>query len=303
MKKSNYTITNWSDYNKALKNRGRINFWISDDAISNWICGTDTRNYYSDASIELCLTLMSVYHLNLRSVQGFIESVFELSGINLEVPDFSTICRRRKTIKCVLGSFKTSGEVHVAIDSTGIKIYGEGEWKVRMHGISKRRTWRKLHIGVNESNGEILSAKVTTASIADGDMLVEIISDIDVDIKQVSADKGYDKRKCYEVLSGKGIKATIDIMENAVFWADNGIGHQRNENLYYIKLYDKETWKLCDNYHRRSISENVFFRFKTIFGDNVTSRLLESQTNDIIIRCKILNKMFQDCKPISVKIN
>lgn len=303
MKNSKYIITNWSDYNNSLKNRGRISFWISDEAISNWICGTDIRNYYSDTSIELCLTLMSIYHLTLRSVQGFVESVFDLSGIILEVPDFSTICRRRKKLNCNLGSLKSIGEVHVAIDSSGIKIYGEGEWKVRMHGISKRRTWRKLHIGVNESNGEILSAKVTTASIADGDMLKEIISDINVDIKQVSADKGYDKKKCYEVLREKNIKATINIVDNAVFWPDSGIGNQRNENLYYIKLYDKETWKLCDNYHRRSISENVFFRFKTIFGENVTSRLLESQTNDIIIRCKMLNKMFQCCKPISVKIN
>ena len=115
--------------------------------------------------------------------------------------------------------------------------------------------------------------------------------------------KGYDKRKCYEVLRDKDIKATIDIVDNAVFWVDDEFYHQRNENLYYIQLYDKKTWKQSDDYHRRSISENVFFRLKTIFGESVASRLLESQTNDLIVRCNILNKMFQDCKPISVKIN
>ena len=88
-----------------------------------------------------------------------------------------------------------------------------------------------------------------------------------------------------------------------MFWVDEGFYHQRNENLYYIKLYDKEIWKNSDDCHRRSISENVFFRLKTIFGESVASRLIESQTNDLIIRCNMLNKMFQDCKPISVKIN
>ena len=126
----------------------------------------------------------------LRSVQGFLDSIFDLSGIILEVPDSSTICRRRKKLKCKLISFNSINErIHVAVDSTGIKIYGEGEWKVRMHKESKRRTWRKLHIGVNESNGDIVAAKVTTASIADCDMLGELISNID-NIKQVSAD-GY----------------------------------------------------------------------------------------------------------------
>ena len=134
---------------------------------------------------------MSMYHLTLRSVQGFLESIFDLSGIILEVPDYSTICRRGKNLKCKLFSFKSINErVHIAVDSTGIKIYGEGEWKVRMHKESKRRTWRKLHIGVNESNGDIVSVGVTTPSIADCDMLGELISNIDMDIKQVSAD-GY----------------------------------------------------------------------------------------------------------------
>ncbi|MFN8576605.1 MAG: IS5 family transposase [Candidatus Sericytochromatia bacterium] len=298
MKKSRYIITNWSEYNKSLKNRGRFNFWFTEDIEKYWYDATG-ESYYSDIAIEFCLTIMSIYHLKLRSVQGFLESIFKISKIYLEVPDYSTICRRRQKLNCNLGKVSSSDNIHVAVDSTGIKIYGECEWKVKMHDFSKRRTWRKLHIGVNESTGEILSTKVTSSSIVDSAMFEEVLSDIKSSIRCVSADKGYDKRKCYDILIEKGIKPIIDIVDNAVYWS---INHPRNENLYFIKTYDKETWKQNSEYHRRSISENVFFRYKTIFGESLKSRKFESQTNDIIIRCKMLNKMFQNCKPISVKI-
>lgn len=299
MKKSKYIITNWSDYNKSLKNRGRFNFWFTEDIKNAWY-ETVEESYYSDIAIEFCLTIMAIYHLKLRSVEGFLESIFELSKIDLEVPDYSTICRRRQKLNCDLGKLELKDNIHVAVDSTGIKIYGECEWKVKMHDFSKRRTWRKLHIGVNESTGEILSSKVTNSSIVDSAMFEEVLSDIKSVIRCVSADKGYDKRKCYDVLIEKKIKPIIDIVDNAVYWSSSY--HPRNENLYFINTYDKETWKQSSDYHRRSISENVFFRYKTIFGETIKSQIFQSQSNDITIRCKMLNKMFQDCKPLSVKI-
>ena len=156
--KALYRVKNWSEYDKALVQRGSITFWMSDDFEKTWMhTGKKQRGSqfdYSDQAILVMLTIKEVFHLTNRGVEGFVRSLFWMMKINLPVPDHSTLSKRGKELKVNLPK-KTSQSLNIVMDSTGLKIYGEGEWKVRMHGVSKRRTWRKLHVGANPEDGEI----------------------------------------------------------------------------------------------------------------------------------------------------
>ena len=154
--KTLYHVKNWSAYETALVQRGSITFWLADDFASTWhYAGAKQRGAqfdYSDQAIRIMLTVKEVFHLTNRAVEGFMRSLFQLLNIHLAVPDHSTLSKRGKTLPVPLPK-KAHGPLTIVMDSTGLKIYGEGEWKVRTHGKSKRRTWRKLHVGVDADSG------------------------------------------------------------------------------------------------------------------------------------------------------
>jgi hypothetical protein len=174
------------------------------------------------------------------------------------------------------------------------KVYGEGEWKVRQHGWSKRRTWRKFHLGINEATGTIEAAEVTGNGIADCDMLEPLLRQVRDTIDQLSADGAYDKRKCYDILEELGIIAAIPPQKNAKIWHRRRINeapHARDENLRRIREIGRDKWKEEVGYHRRSLAENTMYRFKTAFGDIIASRVFSRQRTEVLLKCKILNKM------------
>jgi hypothetical protein len=163
LKKAKYHINNWREYNEALVNRGSLTFWFDEEAIELWHQtqhsgrrGTPRR--YSDVSIQCALILGVVFRLPLRATEGLVRSVIELMGLTLPTPDYTTLCRRRGDLQVHLPRHLAKGTVHVVLDATGLKVFGEGEWKVRQHGQGKRRTWRKLHLAVDEASHEILAA-------------------------------------------------------------------------------------------------------------------------------------------------
>ena len=223
--------------------------------------------------------------------------------IELPVPEHSTVSRRKGKLEVMLPVVPKQGKVHVVVDSTGVKVYGEGEWKTRQHGVSKRRTWRKLHLGVDESTGEILSAVVTTNDFHDGEMLEELLDGIEQEIEQVSADGAYDQGHCYDSISKRQAKAAIPPRKNAKIWQHgncDGPPHPRDENLRAIRKQGRKSWKKNSNYHRRSLSETTMFRLKCIFGGKVGSRKFDNQATELLIQCKALNRMLQIAKPDSV---
>src|SRR5262245_17770318 len=161
-KKATYRIRNWKEYNRALKQRGSLTIWLCDEAIENWTTDELTGERgasptYTDLAILTMAMIQAVYGLPGRQTQGFLQSIFTLLNLDLPAPDHSTLSRRRKKLTVDLPVKKTSEPRHLVIDSTGVKVYGEGEWKVRQHGWSKRRTWLKLHLCVDESSFEIIS--------------------------------------------------------------------------------------------------------------------------------------------------
>ena len=207
-KKTPYRIRNWPAYNAALIGRGSLTLWVDEAAIRSWrYTGPRQRGaqyHYTDTAIACVLTLRAVYHLALRAAEGLARSVFELLEVALPVPSYSTLSRRAAALSLALGALPRSTPLHLVIDSSGFKVYGEGEWKVRQHGWSKRRTWRKLHLAVNEATGEIVAAVASEAGVSDDEALPDIVAQVEGDIGQVSADGAYDKRPCYDAWPSAG---------------------------------------------------------------------------------------------------
>src|SRR5919106_1563947 len=211
MKKHSYRIRNWSEYNASLRKRGSLTVWVSSEAVENWTTDELTGEQgasptYTDLAIETMATIQAIYGLAGRQTQGFLQSVFELMNLDLTVPDHSTLSRRRRQLEIALPIKDWSKSRHLVIDSTGVKVYGEGEWKVRQHGIGKRRTWRKLHFCTDEATLEIVSVVASTNDVSDAEALPDLLQDVPGTIEQVSADGAYDQRKCYDTLNKHGSK-------------------------------------------------------------------------------------------------
>ncbi|NJL38689.1 MAG: IS5 family transposase [Leptolyngbyaceae cyanobacterium RM2_2_4] len=308
--KAQYRIRNWSEYNAGLKQRGSLTFWIDESVLEAWLVEDLSSKpgasiFYSDLAITTMATLKAVYHLAGRQCQGFVESIFELMAIDLPVPDHSTLSRRLAGVSIELPVIPKEGARHVVVDSSGVKGYGEGEWKTRQHGVSKRHTWRKLHLGVDEATGEILAAVVTLNHYHDGEVLADVLDGIEEPIERVSTDGAYDHRHCYDEIDAKGAKAVIPPHKDAKVWQHGnrkGKPHQRDENLRYIRKHGRKRWKRDAGYHRRSIAETAMFRFKTIFGGHLSARKFNNQAVELFIKCAALNRMIQIAKPDSDKV-
>ena len=309
-RKTLYRLKNWSEYEKALVQRGSITFWMSDDFEKTWLYAGEKQRgsqfEYSDQAILIMLSVKEVFHLPNRGVEGFMRSIFQLMKINLSVPDHSTLSKRSKDLKVNIPK-KASQTLNIVMDSTGLKIYGEGEWKVRMHGVSKRRTWRKLHVGANPEDGEIQAVLLTENSVSDDQAVDRLLDQIQQTILDFAADGAYDKRKVYNSLNKHSPKVSILIppRKNAHIWKHGNSKAERlkrDENLRTIRKHGRKAWKENSGYHVRSLAETIMFRLKTIFGNELSARLLETQTTQTLVRCAALNKMTHLGMPQSYKV-
>jgi IS5 family transposase len=297
--KRTYRLRNWKEYNKALVRRGSLTLWVSNEIIAQWreTKRTGKRGAprtYTDTAILCMATLEEVYHLPLRATEGLMRSIVKLLGVRLCVPDYTTLCRRRTALEVALPSRRRDEPLHMVVDSTGIKVYGEGEWKVRQHGYTKRRTWRKLHFGVDETTHEFVAVMVSTNDFKDSQLLPDLLEQVESAIKQVSADGAYDSRNSYEALRAKGARAVIPPRKGARIWQHGNTKrerHVRDENLREIRRTGRQEWKREAGYHRRSLAETQVFRVKTIFGERVSARQFEGQAAQMLVRCAALNRM------------
>jgi DDE family transposase len=221
------------------------------------------------------------------------------------VPDHTTVSRRLAKLNVQLPVRQAAKARHIVADSTGVKVYGEGEWKVRQHGYSKRRTWRKLHLCVDEATREIVSVGASTNSVSDGEMLPELLAEVPGAVAQVSADGAYDQRKVYEAINERQAQAAIPPRRGARIWQHGNSREERlvrDENLRSIRKSGRKKWKQESNYHRRSLAETTVFRYKTIFGEKSQSRTIENQFTEMFIKCAVLNRMTHLGMPHSYKV-
>jgi IS5 family transposase len=307
-KKATYRIRNWAEYNRALVRRGSLTIWVDQEALGAW--GHQgpprwgARFVYSDTAIQCLLTLRAVFHLPLRATQGMARSVFELMGLDLGVPHYSTLSRRAADLEVDLAR-KGKGPLHLVLDSTGLKVYGEGEWKVRKHGYSKRRTWRKVHLAIDAESHEIQAVAVTEAGVDDAEEVDHLLEPIDREVASAAADGAYDKRKVYRALEPRAGRILIPPRKNARIWRHgNAAGPPlaRDENLRHIRRVGRTAWKRAVGYHIRSLAETGVFRLKAIFGGHLASRGTERQVTEGAIRCRALNIMTHLGMPDSYKV-
>jgi len=294
-----YHLRNWSEYDQALVNRGSITIWIGEDAIEQWQYKGPTQRgaqfAYSDIAIECMLVVKEVYHLTNRAAEGFMRSIFSVLNIWLDVPDHSTLSRRGRTVHVRLPK-RSKGPLHLVLDSSGLKVYGEGEWKVRQHGWSKRRTWRKVHLATDSETHEIQAVVTSEAGMHDSEAVELMLGEVDRPIDSAAGDGGYDSRSVYQAIQSHspGAKIVIPPRKDAHIW-QHGNCHApplpRDQNLRYIRKHGRHAWKRDSDYHRRSLAETTFYRFKTIFGDHLSARLLAMQEVQVSVRCRALNVM------------
>ncbi len=309
--KRRYKITNWSAYNEALVNRGSLTLWIEDSQIECWH-KAERSGYrgspmtYSDVAIQCSLMIREVFKLALRATEGFLRSLVKWLGVPLQVPDYSTLCRRQKTLSVALP--RTSGQTtrHLVVDSTGLKVYGEGEWKVRQHGAGKRRTWRKFHLAVDSQTQEVVAAELTANFVGDAEVLPDLLSQLlsDEPIDSVAADGAYDTADCHQAIRAKQAKALIPPRAGAVEWPDNedGTAHPRTLILRACAEQGESEWKRTSGYHRRSLAETAMFRMKTLFSDKLKNRNFVAQQVEAYLRVGALNKMTRLGMPVSYPV-
>lgn len=295
--KKQYRISNWHDYNVALVQRGSLEVWLPDDLASGWYAEPahtqGAQQVYTDGAIETVLTIREVFHLPLRATEGFTQSIFKQSEVTLDVPDYTTLCRRMQTLEVRLPKQKKE-KLTMVLDSSGLKVFGEGEWKVRQHGYSKRRTWKKIHIGIDK-DGEVRAVATTDKDTHDSTVASQLIAQESASIETLAADGAYDKRSVYALCEERGIPhILIPPQHNAkIFQHGNakGLPHPRDENLRMIRQLGRAGWKEKVGYHVRSLVENGMFRIKTIFGEGLRSRTDIRQANEIKLICSALNRM------------
>lgn len=308
MSKDKYKVRNWSEYNRGLIVRGRIDVWIDQQELDKWNqparSGKPGRpRKYSDAAIVMCLVVKKIYHLSLRSCQGFMISVFSLMKLSLSVPSYSQISRRSATLEVPLDHLPGKGKI--AVDSTGLKVYGEGEWKVRKHGWTRHRRWMKLHLAIDLASEQIVMADLSSNAVDDAKGCEQMIfSDAKRSgkINSLTGDMAYDKKELRKKLYKAGITQIIPPISRAVASG----GHQpylaeRDKALAYIDRYGKEEWKNKAGYHRRSLAETAMFRYKTIIGPDLDARRPDTQKTEAMIGVRIQNQTLQLAKPISYK--
>jgi len=304
-KKQQYRVRNWSEYSAALVKRGSLTIWLDEGALVGWIepqrsGKRGASQTYSEAAITAILLLKAVYRLPLRGVQGLVQSVFGLMGLALPIPHYSTLSRRQVGLELAMPRLRSGGALHLVVDSTGCKVYGEGEWKVRQHGWSKRRTWRKLHLGVDEQSGEIVAAVLSSNNVSDSETLPQLLEQVEEPIAQISGDGGYDKRPCYQALQQRQqaqeqpLKVAIPPRRGARIWKHGNSKAQRlarDENLRVIRQKGRKRWKQQSGYHRRSLAETAMSRYKRVVGEKLQAREFGRQCTEAFVGVLMLNRM------------
>lgn len=316
-KTTEYRLRNWNQYNRSLVRRGSLTLWIEEGIEEKWLhpdqqskksSRRGARPLYSDFAITVCRSLGILMRLPLRQSMGLVGSLLALAKLDLPVPDYSTLSRRSRALAvdlCVAGSAgadRPERPRHVVIDSTGLKVYGEGEWKVRQHGVGKRRTWRKLHLSVDAETGEILACQMTEGDAADGPLLPHLVQEsqaVGGTVASARADGAYDSWENDAYLAAQGIEALIPPKKGSVIRKRKKAGVAplpRDERLRAIRAlgggnfeYGRRRWAKASGYSRRSLVETAMMRQKVILGSGLRSRLEEAQRCECLLRCRVLN--------------
>jgi hypothetical protein len=308
--RARYRVRNWPQYEAGLKRRGDLTLWIDEAAIAGWQAPRRTtpggQARYSDLAIQLVLMLRLVFHLALRQVEAFAGSVLRLLGLDLFIPDHTTLSRRSRKFSGHRPHTVSHGPVHLVIDSTGLKLFGQGEWNEEKHGRT-RRSWRKLHLALDADTGELVARVLTGNDLDDAGQTPVLLEQVDAEIASVTADGAYDGEPVYQAVASRQPDKPPDVIIPPRSSAAPGAStddapSQRDRHIRAIAEKGRMAWQKATGYGRRSLIETAIGRYKSIIGSRLRARTFAAQQGEIAIAVEALNRMIRIAKPISVRV-
>lgn len=318
-----YRVTNWPEYNKALKQRGDITIWFDEKAIRKWYARRTGKrgapSVYSNRAIEVAGMIHLIFHLPYRQTEGFMCSLIKIMKIDLRIPDFSTISRRIKKLKIKLriptGKFDAHG-THIIIDTSGLSVYGADEWHNTKKGLTKFKGYRKLHIAINEKQ-EILAYELTTKHQDDKAQVPKLLKRVKDYFDKFIADGNYDDRSVYAsiekykrykyIRNKKVFSCNIVIPPRCNAWARKNktriYPKQRSDHIRFRAEHGRMNWQKATGYGERSLVEVAFCRYKKLIGQLMSTINFDNQKAEVGLACKALNIMTALGMPKTVRIN
>src|SRR3954449_8207424 len=303
-----HRVTNWADYDAALRQRGSLTVWFTDEAVAAWRAAPRTTRggqpWYSPLAVLTALTLRAVFRLGLRQTEGLIGSILRLLGLDLAVPDHATLSRRAATLE-VPRSRSGGGPLHLLVDSTGLKLDGPGEWLVEKHGARRRRAWRKLHLGVDADTGRIEAVELTASEADDASRVGPLLDQVDDPVASFTGDGAYDREDVYGAVTERHPEAAVVVppRRDAVpSGASETAPTRRDRHLRLTAEHGRIGWQKTSGYNRRALVEAAISRYKRVIGDGLRSRTDRRQATEVAIRARALNRMLELGRPESVRI-
>jgi hypothetical protein len=303
-------ITNWAEYDAALRQRGSLTVWFTEAAIAAWHAEPRTtpggQPHYSSLAIATALTLKAVFRLALRQTEGLIGSITRLLGLDLSVPDHTTLSRRAESLEVPVPRPKAgSAPMHLLVDSTGLKLCGPGEWLIEKHSTRVRRSWRKLHIGVDADTGRIVASELTTNDVDDGSQVGPLLDQVTGPVASVTGDGAYDQDGVSRSVAERHPDARIIVPPRSGAVPSKTVETaptQRDRHLQLIAEKGRMGWQKASGYNRRALVEATIGRFKRVIGDGLRARTDQRQTTEINLAVAVLNRMLELGRPKSVRI-
>jgi hypothetical protein len=307
-----HKVANWREYDASLRQRGSVTVWFTDEAVAAWAAEPRTTRggqpWYSALAILTALTLRAVFRLAYRQTEGLIGSVIGLLGLALRVPDHTTLSRRAATLEVPRprsGSAGADSEpVHLLVDSTGLKLCGAGEWLLEKHGTRTRRSWRKLHVGVDADTGRIVAAALTTNDVDDGALAGPLLDRVAGPVASFTADGAYDQDRVYAGVAARHPEAAVVVPPRATAVPSEtaeGEPTQRDRHLRHIAEHGRMAWQMASGYTRRARAEAAIGRWKQVIGDGLRAHADQRRATEVDVAVHALNRMLELGRPSYVR--
>jgi hypothetical protein len=252
----------------------------------------------------MALTMRAVFRLALRQTEGLIGSVFALLGLTLTVPGHSTMSRRSRTLRLPPLRRSETGPLHLLVDSTGLKLGGAGEWLVEKHGTSRRRSWRKLHIGIDAGSGEIVAIELTEKDVDDAARTGALLDQISDPVASFTADGAYDQDRVYAAVAERHPDAAVIVPPRstaALSASAETAPTRRDQHIQVSARHGRMSWQKSSGYNVRAKVEAAIGRYKRVIGDALRSRTDETEATEIAIAARLLNQMLGFGRPNYVR--
>jgi Transposase DDE domain len=306
--KQRHRVTNWAEYDAALRARGSLTVWFTPEAVAAWAAAPRTTRggqpSYSDQAIATALTLRAVFRLALRQTEGLIGSILQLLDLDLAVPDHSTLSRRAATLE-VPRPKAGSAPVHLLVDSTGLKLCGPGEWLVEKHGTKRRRSWRKLHLATDADTGHLVASVLTDKDADDGSQTSQLLDRIDGPVASFIGDGAFDRGDVYAEVAARHPAADVIVPPRAnAVPSDTAetAPTQRDAPLRCIAERERMGWQRVSGYNWRALVEADISRWKRAIGEGLRSQTDGRQATEVAIAADVLNRMLELGRPEYVRI-